>query len=262
VGDSLAWWFEPVATRFATRAIVLRTVAYGEADLVVTLLGATTGRLSALARGARKSARRFGGGLGMGAEGQAALRERPGADLLLLEEFDVQQARLGLAGDMGKTAHAAYALELCDRLCPPRHAEPAVFDWLREFLLRLEAGRASAERLRVFELGLLGRLGLAPALERCAVCGRSDLGEENTRWHADEGGVLCASCARRGDVLSVSTRRTLARLARMALADAEAANLDRETNAGCRRAILGLLRTHISGPLRSLDFIEKMGGDT
>ena len=124
----------------------------------------------------------------MGAEGQAALRERPGADLLLLEEFDVQEARLGLAGDMGKTTHAAYALELCDRLCPSRHAEPAVFDWLREFLLRLEAGRASAERLRVFELGLLARLGLGPALDRCAVCGRSDLGGENTRWHPERGG--------------------------------------------------------------------------
>jgi hypothetical protein len=48
----------------------------------------------------------------------------------------------------------------------------------------------------------------------------------------------------------------------MALVDAETATLDRETNAGCRRAILGLLRTHIAGPLRSLDFIEKMGGDT
>jgi len=250
-----------VASRFATRAVVLRTVAYGESDRVVTLLGRSTGRLSALARGARKSVRRFGGGLGMGAEGQAALRERPGADLLLLEEFDVREARLGLAGDMGKTAHAAYALELCDRLCPPRHAEPAVFDWLREFLLRLEAGRASAERLRVFELGLLGRLGLSPALDRCAVCGRSDLGEENTRWHPEQGGVLCASCARRGDILSATTRQVLARLSRMSLDDAEAASLDRDTNAGCRRAILGLVRTHIAGPLRSLDFIEKMGGD-
>ena len=226
------------------------------------MLGATTGRLSALARGARKSARRFGGGLGTGAEGQAALRERPGAELLLLEEFDVQEARLGLAGDMGKTAHAAYVLELCDRLCPPRHAEPAVFDWLREFLLRLEGGRASVERLRVFELGLFARLGLGPALDRCAACGRRAFGEESARWHPEQGGVLCASCARQGDLLTATTRQALARLARMSLADAEAATLDLETNAGCRRAILGLVRTHISGPLRSLDFIEKMGGGT
>jgi hypothetical protein len=47
----------------------------------------------------------------------------------------------------------------------------------------------------------------------------------------------------------------------MSLADAESVTLDRETNAGCRRAILGLLRAHIAGPLRSLDFIEKMGSD-
>ena len=198
----------------------------------------------------------------MGAEGQAALRERPGADLLLLEEFDVQEARLGLMGDLSKMAHAAYALELCDRLCPPRHAEPEVFDWLREFLPRLEAGRASAERLRVFELGLLSRLGLGPALDRCSVCGRTDLGEEDSRWLPEQGGVACASCARRGDFLTATTRQALARLARMALADAETAILDRETNAGCRRAILGLVRTHVTGPLRSLDFIEKMGGDT
>jgi hypothetical protein len=47
----------------------------------------------------------------------------------------------------------------------------------------------------------------------------------------------------------------------MSLEGADSVSLDRETNAGCRRAILGLVRTHISGPLRSLDFIEKMGGD-
>ena len=73
--------------------------------------------------------------------------------------------------------------------------------------------------------------------------------------------MQCASCAHRGDILTAQTRRSLARLARMSLADAESVTLDRETNAGCRRAILGLLRTHIAGPLRSLDFIEKMGSD-
>jgi len=249
-----------VGARFSTTAIVLRTVAYGESDRVVTLLGPTTGRLSALARGASKSVRRFGGGLGMGAEGLAELHERAGADLLLLEGFDVQQPRIGLAGDLGKTAHAAYALEICDRLCPPRHAESAAFAWLQEFLLRLEAGRASAERLRVFELGLLTRLGIGPALDRCAVCGRSDLGDANTRWLADQGGVWCASCARRGDVLTVQVRRALVDLASLSLVDAETMTLDRDTNAACRRAILGLLRAHIAGPLRSLDFIEKMGG--
>lgn len=248
-----------MAAKIETRAIILRTVAYGESDRVVTLLGASTGRASALARGARKSLKRFAGGLGMGQAGRAVLRERSGAELLGLEEFEVEQAHAGLAGDLGKTAHAAYALELCDRLCPPRHPETAVLAWLGEFLMVLEPGLASAERLRVFEIGLLMRLGLGPALDRCAVCSRADLGESNVRWHPDKGGVVCSSCVARGDLMSGVTRAALVRLEGMSLADAESAGLDRELNAGCRRALLGLLRSHISGPLRSLEFIEKMG---
>ena len=46
--------------RITTPAIVLRTVDYGEADRVVTLFTREHGKLSALARGARKSVKRFG----------------------------------------------------------------------------------------------------------------------------------------------------------------------------------------------------------
>ena len=46
-----------------SRAVVLRKVVYGEADLVLTLLSRDLGKLSALARGARSSRRRFGAAL-------------------------------------------------------------------------------------------------------------------------------------------------------------------------------------------------------
>ncbi len=244
-----------------TPAIVLRRVAYAEADLVVTLLGQETGRVSALARGARKSSRRFAGGLGMAASGEARLRDRAGAELMVLESFDARSGRANLASDVAKTAHAAYAIELCDRLCPPRQPERTVFAWLDEFLARIEAGAATAERLRVFELGLLRGLGIGPSLDRCVVCGRGDLGEEDVRWHPDRGGVVCRRCSGRGDLMTGSTRRELERLAATRLADAGGAGVEREVAAGCRRAVLALLREHIHGPLRSLDFIEKMSGN-
>ncbi len=46
-----------------TDAIVVRRVAYGEADLIVTLYTRELGKISALARSARRSRKRFGGGL-------------------------------------------------------------------------------------------------------------------------------------------------------------------------------------------------------
>jgi DNA repair protein RecO (recombination protein O) len=197
----------------------------------------------------------------MATTGEASLRDRAGAELMVLESFDARDDRAGLGTDLAKTAHAAYAIELCDRLCPPRQPEKAVFAWLDEFLTRLEAGSATAERLRVFELGLLRGLGIGPSLDRCVVCGRYDLGGEDVRWHPDRGGVICRNCSGPGDLMSGNTRQTLVRLAQTRLAEASGLVLDRDVGVGCRRAVLALLREHVHGPLRSLDFIEKMSGN-
>ncbi len=243
-----------------TPAIVLRSTLYGEADRVVSLLGKTTGRVSALARGARKSVRRFGGGLGLAATGEASLRERAGADLMVLESFDQTEARAELGADIARAAHAGYALELCERLCGPRQPEPQVFDWLEEFLLRLQTGGARIERLRVFELGLLNRLGIGPSLQACVACGRKDLGDEAARWHPERGGLMCRNCARHGSVLTAAVRKAMARMTDFSLADADGDKLTKDDNAGCREAILETLRVHITSPLKSLEFINKMGG--
>ena len=243
-----------------TDAIVLRRVAYGEADWVVTLLGLDTGRVSALARSARRSARRFAGGLGIGMAGSALLRERHGADLMILESFDVRTDRHSLSTDLAKTAHMAYALELSDRLTPPRQPEKTVFRLLDSFLARLDAGAATAVRLRMFELGLLYALGLGPSLERCAVCAREDLDDDDVRWVPASGGVVCRGCSARGDLMSGFVRKTLARLSTSAFTEADTVELDRDSAGACRRAMLALLHEHVPGPLRSLDFIEKISG--
>jgi DNA repair protein RecO (recombination protein O) len=242
-----------------TRGIVLRAVPYGEADLVVTLLGRGTGLVSTIARSSRKSQRRFGGGLGLGATGQMVVRERGNADLLVLEQFDVETGRTELGGDLGRTAHLAYALELCDRLCAPRQPETAVFDWLEQFLDLLGSRGAGVERLRAFELGLLGRLGMGPAFAACVACGRSDLDQRPVRLQPQRGGVLCADCARSGTPIHPSARAALERLSGVPLADADASRLSRDDNAACRRAIFELIEPHLASPLKSLMFIEKLG---
>jgi DNA repair protein RecO (recombination protein O) len=241
----------------STPAILLRTVNYGEADRVVTLFGRSTGRLSALARGARKSQRRFAGGLGLGSVGEAALRERAGAELLTLERFDLTAAHPTFATDVARMAHAAYVSELVSKLTAPRQVEAAVYDFLAGFLTLLDAEGASAERLRVFELGLLARLGFAPVVDACAICG---VDHGDFRWDPDRGGAICAGCGRVGRPIRDVVRAALARLARTPLEAAAAAPLPADVNRGCREALLEIVKHHITGPLHSLEFISKMGG--
>lgn len=249
-----------------TSAILLRSIDYGESDRIVTLMGRDTGCLGAIARGARKSQRRFGGGLGLCNVGDAALRERGGAELLTLERFDVTETFPSLGTDVVRMGHAAYVAELLAKLCAPRQAEPGIFDLALEFLVLLEARGPLSLRLRVFELALLGRLGFAPALESCAVCGRADLSTSATidvRFLPEGGGVVCFACARTGRPMRPVVRLTLARLAAMPLGEAEAAAgvVSPDVERGCRGALQELISGHLSAPLRSLEFLSKLEMD-
>jgi len=252
-----------VAT-ISTDAILLRTVDYGEADRIVTLLGRSTGCVGAMARAARKSQRRFGGGLGLCSRGEAVMRERGGAELLTLERFEVAKSYPSLGSDVERMGHAAYVAELVTKLCAPRQAEPGIFDLMIAFLDGLEASGASEMRLRSFELGLLERLGFAPALEACAVCGRRDLstGEViDVRFLPEQGGVVCRGCATRGRPMRASVRLALAALARAGLDETGGAAaipaLAPDVGRGCREALHELIAGHLSAPLRSLDFLAK-----
>jgi DNA repair protein RecO (recombination protein O) len=254
-------------TSLSTPAIVLRAINYGESDRVVTLLGRSTGRLSALARGARKSQKRFGGGLGLCAVGEAGLRERAGAELLTLERFDLQESFGSLSTDLACMAHAAYVAELVSKLCAPRQAEAEVYDWLHAFLVTLDQRGASAERLRIFEMGLLSRLGFAPMVDTCAVCGgrRFPPGQPATevpfRWDPSRGGAICGACGQKGRPIRSVVRLALVRWASTPV-DAPALEPARaDVNRGCRDAISEVLKLHMSGPLQSVEFIAKMGVD-
>lgn len=157
-----------------TAAIVLRAVDFGEADRVVTFLTATRGKLAAFARGARKSGKRFVGGLGALVELQISLRPSRSGGLESLARSEAMRSHAALGSELPKMAIASYATNLLDlSLQDEQGAE--LFDTIVRFYRwiadenrgphYLEAG------LHRLELILLNELGLLPDLERCA---RSD----------------------------------------------------------------------------------------
>lgn len=237
-------------------AIVLRTVNFQEADRVVTLLVETLGKVSALARGARKSRRRFSG-LGSFARGTAGLVER-GGDLWSLESFEVTKPRTDLGSDLVKAAHGAYVCELVERLSAGNQADSDVFALLDEALDRLAQGAASSERLRSFELGLLARLGLAPALDRCGACRRTDLAVTGGRWRGEAGLLLCPGCSQSGVLVTPAVVSALQTLAEMELSSADSVTLPAAVNQACRRILWPFIEHHVGGPLKTMKFLTSL----
>ena len=241
-----------------TSAVVVRTIDYGESDRIVTLVTREHGKLSAIARGARKSQKRFGAGLALFGMGEASLHERPGAELLTLESFDGVRGFPQLLLDVAKVAHGGYACELVRELVPPRQPEPEIFDLLVTILTMLEEGEPRAETLRVFELRLLDAVGLRPQLDACIACNTDELDGDGQVFDVRRGGVMCGACHGNGRRLDGETRAALQRAQSTALADAGQVVLSATVNAGCREALSALVTDHLGRTLKSVEFIAKL----
>ena len=178
----------------STPAFVLRLVAYGEADRIVELFTAHRGRLAALARGARRSRRRFGGVLDY--FHRLEVRIRPGrGDLWHLEEAVLARAHPGVLRNLEAHGCAAHVLEVVRMGTREGAPEPELFDLVGAVLDALDRGGDPESLRRVFQIRALAALGYGLPANACPECGRP-LGEGGAVFHA--GTLVCRECAPRG----------------------------------------------------------------
>lgn len=185
-------------------------VAYGESDLVVTLLTEDIGRVSALARGARRSSKRFGGALEPMHTLRVSLDERPRAELAVLREAALDQPRSGLTRDLESLQAAGKALSWLRRAAPPRTPEPEAWSATLRFLdlLDRDPGRQQ-ERLVTFGMQLLEAFGWGLDLSRCVRCGKVCPPEQTALVSPERGGLVCRSCGGGPLRLTSDLRRSL-----------------------------------------------------
>lgn len=204
------------SARVATEALLLRRVDYGEADLVLTLLTQKLGKVSALARGARKSMKRFGGSLEPMHTLALELDERPGAELYTLLEAKLHTPRAKILGSLAAMEAAGKALGWARRAAPPRTPEEGPYSILSTLLDRLAAAPApepSAIALGEAGLSLLSAFGWGIDFEHCVRCGRQAQPAQSASVDATRGGLICRSCGGARLRISAAARDHMARCA-------------------------------------------------
>ena len=98
-----------------TDAVVLHAFDYLETSRIFRLLTRDAGVQSVLAKGVRRSRKRFGSALDLFAGGAAQIHTRVGRDLNTLAAFDVERSRSTIALDLGRFTAAAAIGELALR---------------------------------------------------------------------------------------------------------------------------------------------------
>jgi DNA repair protein RecO (recombination protein O) len=179
---------------YRTPALVLHTTPYGESDQIATLYTLEFGKVKGIAKGAKRSRKRFGNRLEIGSYVKATFFEKETSDLVRLSHCDLIRPFEGLREDIYKLAWASYFIELVDKMTAERIQNKPLFHLLVAFLTFVDKGILREEIQRVFEMRFLSYLGYRPQLDHCTRCQKRLAGEE-LFFSPREGGVICSTCA-------------------------------------------------------------------
>jgi DNA repair protein RecO (recombination protein O) len=181
---------------FTTPAILLRRVDFGDNDLILTFFSQTRGKISLIAKSARKSRKRFCGALDLFSVFDLVCSSGRGR-LPVLQETSIKHPFCRIRSDFKKTAYACYFVEIINNWMEPDVSQPRVFDLLYQVLERLDRSDLPDELLSiVFQMTLMIISGFSPNFSTCCHC-HADMDCLNTRRigiNFAKGGLICSAC--------------------------------------------------------------------
>jgi DNA repair protein RecO (recombination protein O) len=181
-----------------TDAVVLRSFRFGEADRVLHLYTADSGRVGAMAKGVRKTKSRFGARLEPFSHVELMLHRGSG-ELYTVTGVSLVEAHRPAREDPYRLSVALVGAEAMLRLFVEEERNERAFEALTRFLAAVDAippgsrGRAALDPLALsFQLKLLWLSGYVPHLESCLECGGVD---GLVGYLPRAGGAVCTACA-------------------------------------------------------------------
>ncbi len=242
-------------------AVTLRARDYSESDRIVTLLTREHGKLSGIAKGARKSRVRFERKLEPFSHVMLYFRRRPNGQLVFITRAEAAELpQFNLDDDLGRFALGSYMLELTEALTSEEAEAAGAYGILTAALATLCRYSPCVAVRQAFELKMLKWAGYGLEFGRCHTCGAAiDAGGQPAFFVPVHGGVVCSRCrpAVAAGAFRIESRSAaaLARLGAIELGsapEAEAARADGALVIG--RFIGGVL----DRKLRSVEFLESV----
>lgn len=279
---------------FASDAVVLRTWPVNEADLIVSFFTRDYGRLKGIAKSALKSRKRFGGALEPMTLARAWFAERPGQELVRLDQLEIQRSPLAEPIDPARLAALSFYAEVLDESLPEHDPQDAVFRLLTSVLEHTASATAEAAAagspsgppsgpsfgppsgpsfgppsgpsagpwmpLTYFSLWMTRLMGLLPDLAHCIVCAEA-LHAAEVSFNSYSEGLFCATHrTTHATSLSADSWQIALRMLRAPVATFAAEPWPRRRAQDLRRFTLQTLERHLERKLRSAEALARLGG--
>ena len=177
-----------------TDAVVIASRDHGESDLIVTLFTRDFGRITTIAKGARKSRKRFVNKLEIFTLLHLSLRRTSPRTLALLEQAELTQSHLGLRQHITAYSAASVMLEVILQATHEGEGDQYLFELLAWGLSSLDAGHHHLLVVMLFLLRCWDILGYRPQLHHCLLCGVPLKRGQPHAFSLTGGGLLCPGC--------------------------------------------------------------------
>lgn len=176
-------------------AVCLRLLDWSETSQITVLLTEQHGKISAVAKGAKRQTAstmaKFSGGLELLSAGEAMLILKRHAELNQLTEWDLHDPHWHLRKDLSAYRLAMYAADLLHHIVQDHDPHPQTYAALRAFLTELRDPAMRQRALLQFQWGVVDDMGLRPVLEHDAQTGEVlDEAGEALAFSAVAGGVV------------------------------------------------------------------------
>ncbi|MBN2884398.1 DNA repair protein RecO [Patescibacteria group bacterium] len=189
---------------YPTNAIILNRRDYREADRLVSVYTPEFGRLSLLARGARKWGSKLAPHLEPISISKILVVKGKGFDYV--GSAIMSEAFLNIKQDLNKLYFVGQALSIFSRLVHEGETDKELYQWLERWLHNIDEASPNLPfdkedgrfRLALFSWRLLSLLGYGTQLQTCIVCDEKIKAGKNS-FDLSRGGLLCSSCQTKPD---------------------------------------------------------------
>jgi DNA repair protein RecO (recombination protein O) len=241
----------------SAEALVLDVVDLHEVDRIVTFLTREHGKKRGVARGARRKHARFAGQLQPLAKVQVTWFERPGRELVRVEQVELVRAAGHLLADLEGILLGSYLAEHVGAFAQEDAQHEPLYRLLDAALAAL-AERVDPDLVaRYVEVWVLRLEGLFPTPRVCPVCG-AELAAE--AWLTADGALVCAACRRDrpgSTQVAAAALELLRRSGRESLAQLAAAPPSRAALREVERVCGRIRRGFLGHELRSYEVMRR-----
>ena len=252
---------------FSTPAIVLRRIDFGDYDLIINFFTLTNGKISVIAKSAKKSVKRFAGILELFSVLEIVCSPGRGKGLPVLQEATLKQPFSISRADIVKIAYASYWAELINVWMEEGKKQVQIYQLFQHVLNELDLGYMPRETLSIiFQIRFIRISGFCPDLTQCGKCRIEveEIKKGRIAFDIVKGCLVCDKCSSSALNKIYLSRGTIKQLLWVESGDLQKAGRIRFTKTALSEGLKFLeafVPYHLGMAPKSLKFLKQIRGN-